>query len=200
MPNIQQIVAGLMLTIAIAVPVQAEVWKCSLDGKLQYSDQPCQSQGAPMAPRSLQSNVIETAADGPAAMPTATERQTAAMPGRGGQLATSVNVCPTDSDIASMETKASSITLSPESKRFVQDEIRRARQCQKGRGNYSAADWAISKEAIEAQSSTTGAADARRRSETMHSAADPSEGELIARQRAIEDREALRRQRTPFAR
>lgn len=198
MPNVQAAVAGLMLTIAVAAPVRAEVWKCSVDGKLEYSDQPCQSKGAPMTPRSLQGNVIDTATDASAAAPT---RRTSIPPARSEQLfLASANVCPTNGDIAGMETKASSITLSPESKRFVQDEIRRARQCQKGRGNYSAADWTISKEAIDAQSSFTGAADARRRSEAMHSAADPNEGELIARQREVEDREALRRSRAPIDR
>lgn len=197
MSKSQRTVAALLLLISIAGAARAEVWKCTIDGKPQYSDRPCQASGAPMTQRSLQANVVDSAVDRAKALATEAEQPPPSPPRPAPQPVASANVCPSDRDIASMETTASSTTMNPESKRFVQDEIRRARQCQKGLGNYSAADWAISKEAVNAQSSLSGAADARRRSEAMHSAANPAEGELIARQRDLEDREALRRQRPP---
>lgn len=188
----------LAATVTFAGPLQAEVWKCSINGRLQYSNLPCPSDGAPMAPQTLQGNVIETRAESGTAPASAGERTTSASAsGSMNAAAASDNVCPTERNIGDMETKASSITLTLESKRFIQDEIRRARQCQKGLGRYSAADWAISRAAIDAQSNLTGAADARRRSEAMHSAANPNEGNLIARQREAEERQAERRNNPP---
>jgi hypothetical protein len=78
----------------------------------------------------------------------------------------------------------------------MQEEVRRARQCRKGQGRYAAADWDISRQAQAAQSSQSGAQDARRRAEDMHSAADPVEGDRITSVREQEraQREAQRRQ------
>ena len=200
MPKIHRTAfACLLAAIAMAEPTaQAQVWKCTVDGKVQYSDQPCPAKGEAMTSRSLQSNVIDTSADRAAierAKAAAAEQQAATATPSVAPVApvAPANVCPSDRDIAGMETKASSISLSPEAKRFVQDEIRRARQCQKGQGKYSAADWTVSKQAVDAQSSLTGGPDARRRAEAVHSAADPAEGDRIARQREAEEREANRR-------
>lgn len=203
MPTIRQTaLACLFLAGAAAMPAaHAQVWKCTVDGKVHYSDQPCPTKGEAMKSSALQGNVIDTSADRAAAeraRAAAAEQLAASMPngapaGPAAQPVSS-NVCPSDRDIAAMETKASSISLSPEAKRFVQDEIRRARQCQKGQGSYSAADWNVSKQAVDAQSSLTGGADARRRAEAMHSAANANEGDRIARQREVEERDAQRRQ------
>ena len=196
-----RLIATALLCFAGAVTTaQAQVWKCTIDGKVQYSDQPCPAKGEAMKSRSLQSNVIDTSADRAAierAKAAAAEQQAATATPSAAPAApvAPANVCPSDRDIAGMETKASSISLSPEAKRFVQDEIRRARQCQKGQGKYSAADWTVSKQAVDAQSSLTGGPDARRRAEAIHSAADPAEGDRIARQREAEEREAARRER-----
>jgi hypothetical protein len=199
MPKIHRTAFACLLAAgSIAAPTaQAQVWKCTIDGKVQYSDQPCPAKGEAMKSRSLQSNVIDTSADRAAierAKAAAAEQQAATATPSAAPVAPA-NVCPSDRDIAGMETKASSISLSPEAKRFVQDEIRRARQCQKGQGKYSAADWTVSKQAVDAQSSLTGGPDARRRAEAVHSAADPAEGDRIARQREAEEREAARRER-----
>lgn len=200
MPKFHLILAAMLCCAGALTTAQAQVWKCVVDGKVQYSDQPCPARGEPMKSRSLQSNVIDTSADR-----AAIERARAATAEQQAATATPLaapaapvapaNVCPSDRDIAGMETKASSISLSPEAKRFVQDEIRRARQCQKGQGKYNAADWNISKQAVDAQSSLTGGPDARRRAEAVHSAADPAEGDRIARQREADEREAARRER-----
>jgi len=167
-----------------------EVWKCKVGDEIRYSDQPCETQGQALAPRVLQGNVVEGSR---APMPTGDAGSgRAAAPRLPGA---EQNVCPSDRDITSMETRSSSISLSREAKSFMQDEIRRARQCRKGQGRYSAADWDVSRAAQDAQSSLSGAADARRRAEAMHSAADPLEGDRIARQREAEaaaEREAER--------
>lgn len=174
--------------VMLPLPAAAEVWKCSLDGRVHYSDLPCppSTQADRLAQRTLQGNVIEVGRPVLAEAARTAQRpavlQDESMPAR----AAPPSVCPSDRDIASMETTASSISLTPEAKRFVQDEIRRARQCQKGLGRYSAADWAISRDAVAAQSSLSGAADARIRSESMHSAANPAEGDLIARRQEAE--------------
>lgn len=181
---------GLCVLSSVCSPQasRAEVWKCAVEGRVQYSDQPCHAaaRGGPLASRVLQGNVIEVGR--PAASASSPWLQAVAAAPDESVIAPApfASVCPSDRDIASMETTASSITLAPEAKRFVQDEIRRARQCQKGQGRYSAADWAISRDAVAAQSSLTGAADARIRSESMHSAANPAEGDLIARRQEAE--------------
>lgn len=198
MPKFRLIATALLCFAGAITTAQAQVWKCTVDGKVQYSDQPCPAKGEAMKSQSLQSNVIDTSADRAAierAKAAAAEQQAVtASPSAAPVAAVApANVCPSDRDIAGMETKASSISLSPEAKRFVQDEIRRARQCQKGQGKYSAADWTVSKQAVDAQSSLTGGPDARRRAEAVHSAADPAEGDRIARQREAEEREANRR-------
>ena len=194
MKKIVPFVAGLLLGTMVATGAHAQVWKCTVDGKTHYSDQPCTAKGEQMKPQSLQSNVIDTSADRAAAERSraATEQQQANAAPPSAQTAPS-NYCPSDRDITAMETKASSISLSADAKRFVQDEIRRARQCQKGQGNYTAADWNVSKQAVDAQSSLTGGADARRRAEAMHSAANAYDVDRIARQRETDDRNAQRR-------
>ena len=194
MPKIHPSALALLLGLCVASGAHAQVWKCTADGKTHYSDQPCAAKGEQMKPQSLQSNVIDTSADRAAAERSraATEQQQANAAPPSTQAAPS-NYCPSDRDVTAMETKASSISLSADAKRFIQDEIRRARQCQKGQGSYNASDWNVSKQAVEAQSSLTGGADARRRAEAMHSAANANEGDRIARQREVEERNAQRR-------
>ncbi|OWQ84368.1 hypothetical protein CDN99_24035 [Roseateles aquatilis] len=176
---------GLLLA---AAGVQAQVWKCEVNGKTVYSDRKCEAKGEALNPAALQANSLDASADRAAiarskdeAAAAAAQSQMERMQQAGAGPAASQNVCPTDRDIAGMETRASSISLSREAKSFMQDEIRRARQCQKGQGRYTAADWKISRDAQDAQSSLSGGADARRRAESMHSAADPSEGDRISR-------------------
>lgn len=195
-------VLALATSAAWSGNAHAEVWKCVVDGKVHYSDVPCPSKGEAMPARKLQSNSVDASTDRARVAAIAAEADAAAEADRQSAAnrppvapTAPANVCPSDRDIAGMETKASSFSLSTEAKRFVQDEIRRARQCQKGQGRYNAADWNISKQALDAQSSLTGAADARRRAESMHSAADPAEADRIARQQEIEQRDAARQQR-----
>jgi hypothetical protein len=165
-----------------------EVWKCKQrDGGIAFSDVPCPGAGEALEPRRLQSNV----ADAPRLPAAASKPLDAGLP------QPPVNDCPGDLELRNMETRANSTTLGDRERAFMQDEIRRVRQCRKGQGRYTAEDWALSREAQNAQSSSN-AEKARLRAEGMHSAADPLEGDRIARQReneAIAERNLARMQK-----
>jgi hypothetical protein len=151
-----------------------EVWKCQTDGKLVFSDVPCPSGGNPIERRKLHANVVQ-------AEPVASSSSERSIQSE----RTAQNVCPTELDIRNLETSASSNTMGAAERTFLADEVRRARQCRKGQGNYTAEDWRAIRAAQEAQSSVSGKADARLRAEDIHSAADPIEGDRIARKRAL---------------
>lgn len=147
----------LVLCMAVlASGAQAgEIWKCQQDGQVRYSDRPCPAQGDTLSPRALQPNVLvaERAASGAA---------TSRLAG---------NVCPDDIEIAAMETRATASSLGPAEQRFLKDEIARARQCRQGSARYSAADWALSRQAQADQFRPGAEAPARQRAEAMHRAA-----------------------------
>jgi len=181
-----------LLLGSVAAQAAPEVWRCksSAGGAIVFSDVPCPGQGAPVPARQLQSNIVqaqrlpprEAAADAPPA------------PGR------RENVCPGDQELRNMETQANSRSLSTAASAFLQDEIRRVRQCRKGQGQYTSEDWRISQAARDAQSSPSNQAAARLAAESMHSAADPLEGERIARLReqALKDEQTAARRRKPL--
>ncbi len=172
---------AVALTIALPAAAWAQsVWKCEIDGQTRYTDRPCPDRGASLSPQRLQANVADAPrrAASSAAPPVAAAAPVVAAP--------AANVCPGSTELRDMETRASSTSLSTEARQFMVDEIRRARQCAKGQGRYTDADWRISREAQAAQSSNSGAYEARLRAEGMHSAADPEEGTRIARQREQE--------------
>lgn len=180
----------LWLAMALPWPALAEVWQCrDAQGQISFSDRPCPSQGQALDARRLQGNVVEAPRRAAASQPAsaATESQARSEP---------VNDCPGDQELRDMEVRANSRSLGDAERAFMQDEIRRVRQCRKGQGRYSAEDWRISREARAAQSSSN-AADARRRAEDMHSAADPAEGERIAKQRRAEQELARPRRPAP---
>lgn len=184
---------SLLLSIVLLAgggATAGEVWKCQVGEQIKYSDRPCQTVGEALPSRSLQGNVIDAAVKKAAPDPA-----TSALLGAPVGSRPEANTCPGDLEISAMETRASSISLSPEAKAFMQDEVRRVRQCRKGQGRYVDADWAISRQAQAAQSSRSSEQDARRRAEDMHSAADPSEGDRIASMREQDraQREAQRR-------
>lgn len=172
------------------LPVAAQsatVWKCKDGDRVIFSDAPCPSTGAPIEARRLQPNVVRAhPVPQPATADTELPRQFS------GGMATSMSapqgsagVCPSDQEIRNMEVSARSATRSAGDVKLRQDEIRRARQCQRGQGNYTANDWQTSREAQAAQGSgidrVRGAAKAR--VEDMHIAADPLEGDRIQRER-----------------
>ncbi|KQY81225.1 DUF4124 domain-containing protein [Pelomonas sp. Root1444] len=184
---------SLGLCLALSSAWAQQVWKCETEGRVRFSDKPCPGSGQPVSERSLQPNVVDgikpetvraalgasaaSAVDAPAQAPVG-------------------NVCPGDDEIRGMETRGNSTTLGDEERQFLQDEVRRAWQCRKGQGRYTDADWAISRQA-QARQTNTGdrdRRDARLRAEAMHSAADPDEGDRIARRRIAEERLRQRQQ------
>lgn len=106
--------------------------------------------------------------------------------------------CPSEKDISNMRVSAGSISLQKKEREFHNAEIRRAEACRNGQGSYTAEDWKNSKTARDDQRSISLQAreDARRRAETMHSRANPEEGQRIVAARAAEaEASELRRQR-----
>ncbi len=103
----------------------------------------------------------------------------------------SPNNCPTERDVANLETKASSITLDKRSKDFLLAEIRRARACSREGGNYTDEDWARINNGIAGQSRNNRADRelSRRAAESVHSIAASSQEQ--ARMQADADREAI---------
>lgn len=180
---------SLVWCLATTGAAAQQVWKCEVGGKVVFSDKPCPQSGQPVSERTLQPNLVDSlkpevvraALDAASAAPAA--------PGPAG------NSCPGDGELRGMETRANSTTLGDAERRFMQDEVRRVRQCRSGQGRYRDADWAISRDAQAAQSQLSDRVrrDARVRAEDMHAAADPDEGDRIARRRIAEERMQQRR-------
>jgi hypothetical protein len=184
---------ALVLCLGLPAAWAQQVWKCEVAGKVVFSDKPCPQSGQPVAERSLQPNVVD--AIKPEVVDAALGRTPAAS---APQLqAPAGNACPGDGEIRGMETRGNSTTLGDAERRFLQDEVRRALQCRAGRGRYTEAGWAISREAQAAQTQLSDRVrhDARVRAEAMHSAADPEEADRIARQRIAEERLQRQQQR-----
>lgn len=183
---------GLGLCLALSGAWAQQVWKCEVNGKVNFSDKPCPQAGQPVSDRSLRPNVVE------AIKPEVVDAAMGRVPAASAvppPLAAG-NACPGDSEIRSMETRASSTTLGDAERQFLQDEVRRVRQCRAGQGRYREADWVISREAQAAQTLIGDRArhDARLRAEAMHSAADPDEGDRITRRRIAEEKLQRRNQ------
>ncbi len=117
------------------------------------------------------------------------------------QSGVNASVCPSEVEIRNMEVSAGSQSRSAKERQFFQDEVRRARQCRNGQGVYTAADWAISREAQgdQGQFQTSRAKQARVRAAGMHSAADPIEGDRIAQERLDEASRVAARRRAAQA-
>ncbi|MFN3861629.1 MAG: DUF4124 domain-containing protein [Roseateles sp.] len=182
---------GLAWCLASTGAAAQQVWKCEAAGKLVFSDKPCPQSGQLVPQRALQPNVVDGLK--PEAVRAALDAAPASAPA--AQSAPSGNVCPGDDELRSMETRANSTTLGDAERRFLQDEVRRVRQCRAGQGRYRETDWDISRAAQAAQSQLSERArhDARVRAEDMHAAADPDEGDRIARRRIAEERMRERR-------
>lgn len=190
---------AILATLFAVTAQSAQVWKCKDGDRVIFSDAPCPATGKQLEARQLQGNVVQSepvpaqSEDFDSSSGSSRRRDGAS---RNLEASNSGNVCPSDLEIRNLETKASSITLGRREKSFLDDELRRARQCRKGQGNYSAEDWQTSRDAQNAQNNLTGREAARRKAEGMHSAADPVEGDRIANRRAQEAAaEAARRQR-----
>lgn len=189
----------ITLSFALLLPgasLAQNVWKCQIDGKTTFSDAPCPSAGQMLDQRQLKSNTIGAVRR---QWPDE-EQEQAQVRSSNGYRSSSRSSCPSEQEIKNMETSAGSITLGPKEKRFVQDEVRRARQCARGQGNYNQDDWKQIQQAQREQSSINGGAAARAHAEGIHSAANPYEGDRIAADRRNEDRmREQRRQRAAAA-
>jgi len=182
---------GLALGMGLSSAWAQQVWKCEVAGQVRYSDRPCQDTGKPLSERSLQPNVVDSLKPEVVRAALAAPSAPVAAP-----PAPPSNACPNDAEIRGMETRGNSTTLGDDERQFLQDEVRRAWQCRKGQGRYTDADWGISRQAQAAQTNLSGRdrRDARLRAEAMHSAADPDEGDRIARRHIAEDRLRQRQQ------
>lgn len=179
-----RLAAAVLLLLSLPLAQAGEVWKCTTqEGQTLLSDKPCPEQGRKLEGRQLQPNVV------------AAVRLPEPQPGEERPATAPANVCPGDQELRNMETQANSRFMGPDEKTFLFDEIRRARQCSKGQGRYTAEDWRLSREAQQAQANMSGRAEARARAEGMHSAADPLEGERIAQQRLQREQRELAEQR-----
>ncbi|MDR7272205.1 hypothetical protein J2X20_004879 [Pelomonas saccharophila] len=182
--------AVLAVVLGMSNAGAQQVWKCEVNGKVNFSDKPCPQAGQPVAERSLQPNVVE------AMKPEIVNAAMGRPPAASAPPQSVGNACPGDGEIRGMETRANSTTLGEAERQFLQDEVRRVRQCRAGQGRYREADWVISREAQAAQTQISDRAryDARLRAEAMHSAADPDEGDRIARRRIAEEKMQRRQQ------
>lgn len=174
---------GLAVALGTGSAGAQQVWKCEVAGQVRFSDKPCPGSGQPVAERTLQPNVVES-------LKPEVVRSTLGWPApASAPAAPAGNACPGDGEIRGMETRGNSTSLGDAERRFMQDEVRRALQCRAGRGRYNESDWAVSRAAQAAQSQLSDRAreTARLRAEAMHSAADPEEGDRIARRRLAEE-------------
>lgn len=180
------ILAAFIALIWPQAGMTQNVWKCQVNGKTTFSDVPCPLSGQMLEQRQLNSNTIG------AVRRQWPEDEQGSRRRSDGYGSSSRSSCPSEQEIKNMETSAGSITLGPKERRFLQDEVRRARQCARGQGNYNQDDWKQIQQAQREQNSINGGAAARARAESIHSAADPYEGDRIAAQRR---REQLQRER-----
>jgi hypothetical protein len=186
----RQMGLGWMLALSVSGAAAQQVWKCEVGGKVHFSDKPCPQAGQPLPERNLQPNVVE------ALRPEDVQATLGRASAASAPPAPSGNACPGDGEVRGMEVRANSTTLGDAERQFLQDEVRRVRQCRAGQGRYREADWVISREAQAAQTQLSDRAryDARLRAEAMHSAADPDEGDRIARRRIAEEKMQRRQQ------
>jgi hypothetical protein len=177
----------LALGLATAGAAAQNVWRCEVGGQVRYSDKPCVDAGQPVPERALQPNVADGVRPQRSRAAPAVRAEPEPAP---AAAAPAGNVCPGDGELRGMRTRASSTTLGDAERRFLQDEVRRVQQCRAGQGRYTDGDWAVSREAQAAQTQISERVreQARERAEAMHAAADPLEGERIARRRLAEER------------
>jgi len=185
-------VCGAVLAMVASGPVLAQVYKCTdANGKTEYSNLTC-PQGAKVSTPALKPNSVDMSGmrrENQLELARNQEEQQRMLMAMGAAAGSSVSECPSDIDIRNMETGASSITKGHKEREFLQDEVRRARQCRAGQGSYTKKDWAESRQAQDDQSrsSSRDRADARARAEAMHSAADPVERQHIHERRMARD-------------
>jgi hypothetical protein len=58
--EMRRMVWGLAFALAMGSAAAQQVWKCEVDGRVIYTDEPCGKAGRPMPPRSLMANVVDS--------------------------------------------------------------------------------------------------------------------------------------------
>ena len=172
----------------------AQIYKCvGVSGQVEFSNLAC-PKNSTVSIASVKTNVLDTSGMRVQAqlelMRNEQEQRTSETL---GMVASSRTVGPTSeclksSEIGNLETSATSITKGKKEKRFLEDEARRARQCERGQGNYQREDLVILRDAAAAQSNLRpeDRETARRRAESVHIGANPAEAVRIMDARAAE--------------
>ncbi|GAA5173790.1 hypothetical protein GCM10025771_01870 [Niveibacterium umoris] len=156
-----------LLPLLIADAAGAGVYRCAdAQGHITYSDLPCAT-GANAKQQTINASPAARGIAGTAAQPA----NEVAGAQRGASHAGSEKVCPTERDIANLETRATSITLDERARTFMRDEVRRARACAREDSHYTQEDWARVEQGIRDQDRTLerDRADARSRVVDTHS-------------------------------
>jgi hypothetical protein len=179
----------ILLLLAGAAQAQAQMFKCVLpSGKVEYRGSQCDD--------TKQSAPIHGAVSDVPAMP-AREMQRAqqarrAEPEPGPQMTVigrspSSRRVPTEQEIKNLETSASSITIGEKERRFLQDEVRRAKAARETGTEYSEQQLRELKEAASSQSrlSQGERASARRDAEAVHM----ESGTAAVKAQILQDRE-----------
>lgn len=198
------VLAPLILTCLMGVGTQADaqVLKCvDREGSVQFSNIGCPA-GTSQRQVEVRPNAVDMSGLREQATKLASERASSRTEpmqtySSSQEPQAARSTCPSALDIRNMEVSISSPSLGKKERAFHEAEIRRARQCRAGEGAYTEADWNASKEALAGQRKFK-AEDRRQeraRAESIHSAANPREGDRIAQERLVEAvREAARRE------
>lgn len=183
---------GALALLAVLGPVQAGVWKCTdARGRSSYSDTPCAASqsGRPVNASPASAGVLPTPVSEDSANGARARQADGAQSSSRAAARSSAKVCPSERDIANLETRATSITLDAKSKAFLLAEVRRARACSREDTNYTREDWERIQNGIRDQDRTL-ASDreaARTTVRDTHSiAASSEERERIEREKRVE--------------
>ncbi len=177
--------------LALALPAAAQVYKCRTpQGGVEYSGTPCPAGTAgglaDVRPNTLDSaGLRDQAARSGAARP-AGAASAASAPAVAA--AEPQRVCPSETELRNLETSAGASTRDARQRGWLQDEVRRVRQCRAGEGRYTAQDW---RELAQAWAGfdrikPEDQAAAHARADDLHAAANPLEAQRIAARRATD--------------
>lgn len=178
--------------LALAVPARAQVYKCrTAQGGVEYSGTPCPAGAAggvaDVRPNTLDSAGLREQAARLGATRPAGVASGASAPGA-ATAAGPERVCPGETELRNLETSAGASTRDARQRGWLQDEVRRVRQCRAGEGRYTAQDW---RELARAWADfdrikPEDQAAAHARAEDLHAAANPLEAQRIAARRAAD--------------
>jgi hypothetical protein len=198
-------IASAILLSLLATEGKSQVYRCmDSGGKTIYTDSPCSKTVKQISSSSLNSNVMDSSGmreqvrrNNAQSVLEQETRNIAAQQQADLPPAARQKVCPSEREIANLETSASSISLGKAERDFLYAEIRRARACKKEDSNYSAEDWRRVREAQSSQSQISQSDRERGRltAEGIHGASASTRE--VERMQADKVAEALRAQQPP---